>query len=602
MTKQTTCLDEIQQTLYTKFPKDSWLGNQKNIEHLLDWTTFYRRNIPLFIEHYFKPIKLHPYQVISIQEMEEHNSTDITAARASAKSWLLAIYACARCVLYPGTEVVIISSTKTQAGLIVTDKIEKMRQTSPNLRREISKSVTNNNDIHVDFVNTSKITVVPASENALGHRSNILIIEEARRVKKDVIDRIAKPFQIPLQPQYKSNPKYSHLVDESKTLYISSSCTSSEWFAKLGKDFMKGKYRDNLSCFLAMDLSVSLAHGIKTRAQLLEDKRTFDPITWRIEYENELLRENQSAFFSYKMLVQNQRLKKCFYPITTELARAKKKNPYDIPKQQDEVRLITCDFAFVDKKGNDNSAFSCIRLLPESVEYTSTSVDGKSTTVKRGYRRIVSYIEAFKGTDIDTQAIRIKQLFHSFNADYCVLDARNGGQLIGDRLAKVLYSEEWDMEFKPWWYLNEDAIGENRVRVAGAESVMFLITASQKLNSDIATVMRETLVSKRIDFLIDYNTAVDDLLSKIPEYTSAADADTMLYYERPYLETQSLISEMVALEYEVGLNTGVFKIFETGTNCKDRYTSVSYGNYFASLLEQDLLSESSEYEPGVFVN
>lgn len=600
-TKQTTCLDEIQQHLYEKFSKDSWLGSQKNMEQFLDWVTFYRRNIPLFIEHYFKPIKLHPYQVLAIQEMEEHNTTDITASRASAKSWLLAIYACARCVLYPGTEVVIISSTKTQAGLIVTEKIERFRQTSPSLKREISKWIANSNDIHVDFVNSSKITVVPASENALGHRSNILIIEEARRVKKDVIDRIAKPFQIPLQPQFKSNPKYAHIIDESKTLYISSSCTTNEWFAGLGKTMMAMKYKDNSSCFLAMDLSVSLAHGIKTKTQLLEDKRTFDPITWRIEYENELLRENQSAFFSYQMLVQNQRLKKCFYPITHDLARLKKKNPHDIPKQPDEIRIISCDFAFVDRKGNDNSVYSCIRLLPESVEYTSSTVDGKSTTVKSGYRRIVPYLEAVRGGDIDLQAIRIKQLFYSFDADYVVLDMRNGGILLVDRLAKVLYSEEWDREFPAWTVMNDDEIA-NRVKVAGAAPVMFVVNATQNLNSAIATVMREVLTSKRIDFLIDYNTAVDDLLCNIPEYTGAIDAETMLYYERPYLETQSLISEMVALEYEIGANTGVFKIFETGSNCKDRYTSVSYGNYFASLLEQDLLSDSTGYEPSVFIN
>lgn len=602
MAKQNILLDDNQQKIFTRFPQESWLGNQKNIEQLIKWTTFYRRNISLFIEHYFG-IPLYPYQVFCLQEIDTHNSTDITASRASAKSWLLALYACARCVLYPGTKVVIISSTKKQASLIVTAKIQQeLMKASPNLRREIVKITANNNDTEVDFAGGSSITVVPASDNALGYRSNILIIEEARRVKKDIIDRVAKPFQIPRQPLYKTKPEYSNLIEESKTLYISSSCTSGEWFSKLGEDMLLGKYRDNSSCFIAMDLSVALCHGIKTRTQLLEDKRTFDPITWRIEYENERLRENQHAFFTYGMLSQNQRLKKCFYPATAELMRAHKKNPYDIPKQPDEIRILSCDFAFVDKKGNDKSAFSCIRLLPESVEYNSTSVDGKSTTVKRGYRRITSYIEAFKGTDVDVQAIRIKQLFHSFNADYCVLDGRNGGQLCADRLAKVLYSEEWDMEFPAWWYLNEDAIGENRVRSAGAAPVMFLITASAKLNSDIATIMRETLVSKRIDFLIDYNTAVDDLLSKIPEYTSAPDADTMIYYERPYLETQSLISEMVALEYEVGVSTGVIRIFETGSNCKDRYTSVSYGNYFASLLEQDLLSESSEFEPGVFVN
>lgn len=29
---------------------------------------------------------------------------------------------------------------------------------------------------------------------------------------------------------------------------------------------------------------------------------------------------------------------------------------------------------------------------------------------------------------------------------------------------------------------------------------------------------------------------------------------------------------------------------------KDRYTSVSYGNYFAQMLEHDLLSDTAEYD------
>ena len=216
------------------------------------------------------------------------------------------------------------------------------------------------------------------------------------------------------------------------------------------------------------------------------------------------------------------------------------------------------------------------------------------------YRRIVPYLEANPGSDVDRQAIRIKQLFYDFEADYVVLDTRNGGVLVYDRLAKVLYDEDRDKEYPPWTCMNDDVIA-NRVKVAGADPVVFAVNATQKLNSDIAICMRDVLTSKRIDFLINYNNAVD-ILNKIPEYAGAPDAETMHWYERPYLETQALIGEMIALEYEVGTQTGVFKIYETGRNTKDRYTSVSYGNWFASLLEQDLLSDQSEYEYVTFIN
>jgi hypothetical protein len=80
------------------------------------------------------------------------------------------------------------------------------------------------------------------------------------------------------------------------------------------------------------------------------------------------------------------------------------------------------------------------------------------------------------------------------------------------------------------------------------------------------------------------------------------DVDVQLFYEKPFLETQSLISEMTSLISERKEQTGAIIVSEQGSNRKDRYTSISYGSYFASLLEQDLLSDSSEYEYTTFVN
>ena len=62
-----------------------------------------------------------------------------------------------------------------------------------------------------------------------------------------------------------------------------------------------------------------------------------------------------------------------------------------------------------------------------------------------------------------------------------------------------------------------------------------------------------------------------------------------------------MISESTNLVYEVK-PTGVIDIREQGANTKDRYTSISYGSYFISLLERDLLSQNEEYEYGVFIN
>ena len=141
--------------------------------------------------------------------------------------------------------------------------------------------------------------------------------------------------------------------------------------------------------------------------------------------------------------------------------------------------------------------------------------------------------------------------------------------------------------------MNDEKVA-SRIQIAGAEENVYIIKAQLETNSAIAESMRDVLTSRMIDFLISNTEAVDEIGNFFPEY-AIADVDTQLFFERPYLETAALINEMIDLEYERGEQTGLIKIINNN-NRKDRYTSVSYGNYFAKMLEHDLLSDSAEYE------
>ena len=605
-------MDEYQKIVYKKFPAHYWLSNKNNFERIIDYVTFYRRNIPVFVEHYLK-IPLHWYQIIWLYLLNMYISVVIIAGRASAKSFVIAIFSCAKCILYPNTKVVIASGSKKQASLIVKEKIQKeLMPKSENLRREIETIKTSTNDIEVVFRNGSSIVVVVGGEGALGYRSTVLIFEEFKRIPKYIVDKVLKPFQMTRPSQFRTNEecekygvKYKEndeFLEEAVNIYISSAAPTSHWMGKLLKDTVSSKYGDNSACMLATDYSIALKHAIKTRAQLIEAKRSTDPITWREEYENEMLREGANSYFTYGLLTKNQTNKKAFYPRRYEDVRNKHKNPYSIPKQPGEIRILACDMAFIERSNkNDNSCFTCIRALPESMTYTSENIDGKVVEVKNGYRRIVPYIEANPGSDVDKQAIRIKQLYYDFEADYCILDTRNGGILTYDRLAKILYDESRDCEYPAWRCMNDKDIAK-RVNVAGAVENVFTINASQKLNNDIAIALRGTLESHMIDLLVNLDEAKDILESHIPEYTSTPDVDVAVFYERPYLETQALINEMMSLEYTRNEQTGIITLFETGSNTKDRYVSLAYGNYFIGLLEQDLVGDTSEYEFCTLIN
>lgn len=447
-------LDAYQETVYKKFAKTNYLSSKKNFERVVDWITFYRRNIAVCVEHYLG-IPLHWYQIIWLYALNMYLTTVIIAGRASAKSFVIAIFSCVKCILYPGTKIVVASGVKKQAGLIVTEKIQKeLIPKSENLRREIRNIKSNGNDTEVNFVNGSSLVIVPASENALGYRCTVLICEEFKRIKKDIVDLVLKPFRMTRRPMFLSNEEPIQLgirymdnptfVEESTNIYISSAAPTSTWMKGLLDNAVKSKYSDGMSCFWATDYSIALKHQIKTMNELIDTKRTTDSLKWRQEYENEMFRQGNNNYFSYTLLTQVQKNKKAIYPQRYEEVRIKKKNNYSMPKATGEIRVLSCDMAFIERSNkNDNSCFTLIRALPESITYKSHSMEGDNIEIRNGYRRIVPYIEANPGSDVDKQAIRIKQLYYDLECDYLVLDTRNGGELIALPFGNIGVIKGW---------------------------------------------------------------------------------------------------------------------------------------------------------------
>ena len=596
--------DKNQLELYKKFPSTHYLSNQTNVLNTIAWITFFRRNMHRCAVDYLN-IKLYPYQSLILYLLGISDLFNAVGSRCIAKSFLIGLYACCHAILYPNSEIVIASATLKQAELIISKKIEgELMRTSHQLRAEIKDIKRVNGNLCVFFHNGSTIVAIVANENARGERSTVLIREESRMIKKKVDDSILSPFQHVRHVGFRDNEFYSNLpecFEEPLNIYITSSwMDDGHWMWDIADTAYKQMQSNKGQYLVAFDESVVIKHRLKTKKQLKLEKKKLDSISWRIEYLNERVKENTSAFFNHQELSRQQRLLRPFYPRRLVDVLSHKKNPYELPRQSGEIRIVACDMAFIQGDKNDNSIFSCMRLLPESTTHT---LSDKSLEISNGYRRQIPYIESVQGGDTDRQALRIRQLFEDFKADYIVLDLRNAGIAIYDKLAKVMYDDERGVEYSPLSCMNNDDIA-NRVKVPNANPCIFVISASQKLNSEIAMTFKSVLQENKIDLLIPYNTALEEQLPKLPEYNQAVESsvDEQLFYEKPYIETQEFINETNNLICERKDQTGIIVISEKGSNRKDRYTSLSYGNYFASLLEQDLLSDSSDYEVGVFIN
>ena len=63
----------------------------------------------------------------------------------------------------------------------------------------------------------------------------------------------------------------------------------------------------------------------------------------------------------------------------------------------------------------------------------------------------------------------------------------------------------------------------------------------------------------------------------------------------PYVQTTALVNEMINLEAEFN-DLGQVKLREPSSKRKDRYSSVSYGNYVANLLEREHLRKEESWD------
>jgi len=574
---------------YTKMnePVKMFTGKEmerQKINRLKSWTTFYRNNPSFFIEHYME-IHLYPYQRFWINLMPRCTEFVAIASRASAKSWLIGVYSIARCILYPGTTIALASSTKAQAGLIISEKCKLLKETHPNIARETVKVVTNQNKWEMVFKNGSKINVVVSGEAGRGHRSNITVLEERRLIPNEVIDAIIRPFLVNRKPPYMDKFKYQDIKEfkeEPQEIIITSAhYKSREWYPET-KMFMRKMAENNKDYMVIfLDYQISIKHNIKTAKQIQREKQKIDPITFSMEYGNIPYGSSAKSFFKYKLF--NRTIQRAWRPITNEVYLSKQENKYDIPKISGEMRIMAVDVAMRAGSTNDNTIIICGRLFPS----------------RKGWKTEIVYLESHNGKNTSLQALRIKQIYEEFKGDILVLDIANAGISIFDALSSITKDEIRGLEYDAYTVMNTTYVTDKvyneliaRTLAREARGCIFPISATAVLNSDIAITFRNRLKKKLVHFLVDDNTEEEFLIkSGNKDIIDQYNTELRAYLLQGNLQTSLLINESIALEMETTGAMGLIKLVEPTGGRKDRYTACSYLNYYVSLMDTELLSE-----------
>lgn len=495
------------------------------------------------------------------------------------------------CILKPGTKIIIAAGQKGQAMKIVTEKIPELINMSKTgmLKREIKGSIRtsmNTDDPNVEFMNGSWIKVVAATDGARSARANLLILDEFRMIKPEIYKNVLRRFLASSrQPAYLEKPEYKNkqeFLERNKEIFLTSAYYKFNWSYERFKVFVKSMLNGKKYFVSGFPYQIAIKENLTNREQLMDElaEDDIDEIGWYMEMDTLFFGESEKAYFKTEEIQSAKNIYMPFYKkeLLDLISNKKINNP---KKQENEIRVLSCDIALLGGDANDSSVFTLI-----------TAKRGKNGT---RYKREVVYMESHQGLHPETQALKIRRLFDDFECDYIVLDRQGNGISVYAYLCRKLYDEERKKTYNPFYSMNE----KNEPKLSAFhledeyEEKVFTISASEEFNSDIAIDLKDKISNNRISFLVSKNDAKEFLMGE--DWFKKLSPEDQITLMMPHVQSVLLENEMVLLERID--HPKYVKLKEQSGKRKDRYTSTSYGNHFISMLESKLRKREQNFNP-----
>lgn len=532
---------------------------------------YYRENLDKFCYDFLQITNLKWFQKILLWAMDKHDNTLLLACRGLGKTYICALFAVCRAILYPGEQILCVSATFKQSKNLILKITDDFMLNSPLLRSEILKCSTGQNDCYIQFKSGSMIKAITATESSRGFRSHVILVDESRLIPPNVVSSILRPMNAtPRQPGFMKNPKYSYLAEMPKEVYLTSAWYSMSDLYTQAKSYAANMLDPNLSYFVAdLPYQISIREGLLMRQQILNEmtEATFSDIIFMMEREGKFYGSAADALFDYKVLNDRRILPDCLFPL--EYYRM---NSVKIPeKKKDEIRILSVDIALMGSKKRDNDA-TCITIHSAIPTSSNDYVDN------------IVYVESQEGLLAEDLGLLILREFYQYNCDYIAIDGSGVGQPIVDYL---IYSDRYDPVYNITYpclnCINNSEISD-RCKVKTAKKVIYVIKANAKSNNDMYLALRAGFQNGYINLLMN-DINIDEHLSKIRGYgkLSLNQKSLMLL---PYVQTTMMINELINLQCD---SSGVMiKVKERTGMRKDRVSSCMYGYAVCQMLSAKL--------------
>lgn len=544
---------------------------QKIMDTVAWYASYYRANPQRFVKDILG-IDLHWFQSILIWAMMHYNFFLFIASRGIGKSFLTAVFCVVRCILYPGTKVVVVSGTLKQANEVLLKIQDELMPKSAFLRQEIKKCAIGVQDAEIIFHNGSWIRTRPSTDNARGNRANLLICDEFRmidpKIRKDVLQKMGTVLR---QPGYLSQPEYKNYPRErNKEIYMSSAYFKSSWAYKLTQDYTVNLLDDKRKYFVVgIPYQVGLMEGMFDRGAIEDEmsESNFNQTSFDMEMGCMWFGDDGDSLFKYEDVNHCRKIEHSLLP----LKYYNNNNP--VPNVSDNgKRILSVDVALMQttkKKKNDATAIFINELVrQDDITYQSN----------------FCYAETFEGKTTDEIALIIMRYFYRYKCTDLVLDTNGVGLPVYDAIAKDQYDPETGKVYKALTCINDKDMAE-RCRIKDANKVVWSVKASDKFNDEICVLLRTGIQNGKVNLLIDETECDDKIVKTMKKFKSLSETEKALI-KNPYVQTTLAVYELIKLEHSI--RDGKIKVKEQTGMRKDRYSSIAYNYWCACQLELGL--------------
>lgn len=531
---------------------------------------YYRANPQRFVSEVLG-IQLKLFQKILLYAMVHFNYIMYLAARGQGKTYITALFCVVRCILWPGTKIVVSSGTRKQANEVLLKIQDDFMKQSSILRSEIEKCNIGTNDAFIYFKDGSWIRVVTASDSGRSARANCIVADEFRMIDENIINTVLRKFLTsPRQPRYLNKPEYSHLAERNKEIYMSSAYFQSHWSYGKAQAYTVNFFDDKKKYFICgLPYQISVKENLLSKEQIEDEmsEADFNELSWQMEMECLWFGDADGNLFKYDDILKRRKIKNAFMPLKFY------NDKITVPRLSPaEKRILSVDVALMQstkKKRNDAAAL-----------FINSAIQTSQTTYSSNF----IYAETYEGLTTDELGIIVMRMFYKYNCTDLVLDTNGIGLGVYDFIIKDQYDAETGDTYKAMTCINDPDMAI-RCKLKDANKVVWSVKATANFNNEICVLLRNGIQNGKINFLIQDQESDDVLKESIKGYSKLTPVEHALL-KLPYVQTSMAIFELVKLDHEV--KNGNIKVKEVPGMRKDRYSSIAYSFWCASQLELKL--------------